>query len=72
MCFSPRDRHKLSFSRFKERFAFGGDGTAFFGPNHIRLDPISRNAAYIGKRLGIDQGEQTMKSIGLSLVRSRR
>ncbi len=72
MCLSPGDRRKHRLPRFEERFALGGNGTTFFSPDHIRLDSIPRNAAHIGKRLGIDQGDQPVESIGLSLVRGRR
>ena len=41
---------------------------AFLGPDHIGLDPLAGDAADIRKCLGVDQGDQPMKGIGLSLV----
>ena len=72
MRLSPGDGRKFGLSWFEQRRALSGNGAAFFSPDHIGLDPISRNAANIGKRFSIDQGDQPMESIGLSLVRRRR
>jgi len=72
MRLSPRDRRKLRLSRFKKWFSLCGDGAAFFSPDHVRLNPVPCHAAYVGKVLGVEQGDQPMKGIGFFLVRGRR
>ncbi|MCG2777396.1 MAG: hypothetical protein L6406_17130 [Desulfobacterales bacterium] len=60
---------KFCLTRFEEGFAFSGDSTSLFGPDHIWLDPVPCDAAHIRKSLGIDQRDQPMESVGLTLVR---
>ena len=72
MCFPPGNGRQLRVSRLEKRLPLGSDGAAFLGTDHIRLDPIPRNASHIGKCLGVDQGDQPVEGIGLPLVGSRR
>ena len=68
----PRDRGKLCAPGFEQRFSLGIDGAAFFGADHMRLDPLTGDAADVRECLGVDQGHQPVKGIGLALVRRGR
>ncbi len=68
----PRHRAKLRAPVLEQRLPIGINGVALLGANDMRLDPLSGDAADVRKLLGIDQGNQPVKGVGLALVRGGR
>src|ERR1035438_5086459 len=58
--------------RLEERGAIGVNGPALFRADHILRYALSGNARGIGKSIRIEQGQDAVESIGLSLVRCCR
>ena len=68
----PGDRAKLRVPWLEQRLSISIDGVAFFGTDHIGLDPLAGNAADIRELLSVDQGHQPVKGVGLTLMRRCR
>ena len=68
----PRDRSKLRAPRFEQWISLGIDSTAFLCADDMRLDPLTGDTTDVRELLGVDKGNEPMKSVGLALVRGRR
>ena len=58
--------------RLEQRRAIGVNGPALFRADHVLRDPLPGDTSGIGKRIRIEQGQDALERIGLSLVRSGR
>ena len=68
MSIFPPDRGKLRTPGFEKRLAVGIDSLAFLSADNVRLNPVTSDTAHIREGLGIDKGDQAVKSVRLSLM----
>lgn len=68
----PGDRAKLRAPGLEQGLPIGIDGAALLSADDMRLDPLAGDAADVRELLGVDQGNQPMKGVGLALVRGGR